>query len=213
MNLRILGGLCAVVVPALAGAQAAPDTGKACFAARPVPECKTFWITEVGWYHRAFGSGSIQNVPAGVYARPELNGHLSWELGLMSNRSRGIAVGGTLLVGGGGGSWRFGLNGRYRRWLGERSSIDVSAGPLGVVTHAPYSQPHRAAYGMNAAVALGWRDWAAVTVSADAVRGGGHNATAVYTGVRLGSYPAIVATAAVAAYIGLLLALLSGEGT
>lgn len=205
---------CAAGVPAVAGAQGASDTAAACFAGNPLPQCKTFWITEVGYYHRAFGGGSLQqSVPPGAYRRPDLYNHFAWELGRMSNRGPRAAVGGTLLIGGGGSGFRYGVKGRYRRWVGERSSLDVSAGPLGVVTRSQYSEPRISGYGITGGVALGWKDWAAVTVNADAVRGQGRNAGALYGGVRLGSYPAIVATAGIAAYIGLLLVLLSGEGT
>ena len=63
VGLRILCGLCAVVVPTLAAAQAAADTGKVCFAAKPLPECRTFWLTEVGYYKRAFGYEFFRPLP------------------------------------------------------------------------------------------------------------------------------------------------------
>lgn len=204
---------CTVAVAKVAGAQATPVTAAACLAGKPLPQCKTFWITEVGYYHRVFGGGSIQDVPPGAYRRPGLDDHFSWELGRMSNRSPRTAVGGTLLAGGGGSNWRFGLNGRYRRWVSARGTLDVSAGPLGVVTRSPYPQQRTSGYGIAGAVALGWNDWAAVTVNADAVRGRGRSASALYGGVRLGSYPAIIATTGIAAFFGLLLVLMSGEGT
>jgi hypothetical protein len=204
---------CTVGVATVATGQATLDTAAACFAGGPLPQCKTFWITEVGYYHRAIGGGAIQDFPSGVFRRPDLDDHFKWELGRMSNRSQRSAVGGALFFGGGGSNWRFGVDGRYRRWLGGRSSLDLSAGPLGVVTRSPYSQPSTRGYGISGGVALGWNDWAALTVNADAVRGRGRNAGAVYGGVRLGSYPAMGATAAIAAYVGLLLLLLGGEGT
>jgi hypothetical protein len=205
--------LCTAIVPLVAAAQPAPDTARACFAGRPLPECTTFWITEVGYYHRAFGGGSIQPVPPDFPGRLDLDNHFSWELGRMSNRSLRSAVGGTILIGGGGSGLRFGVKARYRRWLSERSALDLSAGALGVVTRLPYSQPSPRGYGITGDVAVGWKDWAAINVRADAVRGEGRNAAAVYSGIRLGSYPAIIATAGVAAIVALLIALLSGEGT
>jgi hypothetical protein len=108
---------------------------------------------------------------------------------------------------------RFGLKGRYRHWIPERRFVEVSAGPFGIATHAPFSEPSAIGFGLTGDLTVGWRDWIAVTARGDAVRGSGHTAGAVYGGVRLGSYPGIVATAAVAAYIGLLLALIGGEGT
>ena len=213
VGLRILCVLCALVLPALAGGQAAPDTGKACFTASPLPECRTFWVTEVGYYKRAFGNGVFPASPLPGERRPDLDSHGSWEVGLMSNRSPRTAVGGTVLVGIGGSTLRLGLKGRYRRWIPERKFVEVSAGALRVATNTPYSQGRITGFGITGDVSVGWRDWVALTARADAVRGSGHAASAVYGGVRLGSYPAIVATAAVAAYIGLVLVLLSGEGT
>ncbi len=212
VGLRILCGLCAVVAPALAGGQAA-DTGKACFAAKPLPECRTFWLTEVGYYKRAFGYGVFPSSPLPGERRPDLDSHGSWEVGLMSNRSLRTAVGGTFLVGTGGSTFRLGLKGRYRRWIPERKFVEVSAGALRVATSSPYSQGRSTGFGITGDVSVGWRDWVALTARADAVRGSGHTAGAVYGGVRLGSYPGIVATAAIVAYIGLLLALLAGEST
>ena len=213
VGLRILCGLCAVVVPTLAAAQAAADTGKVCFAAKPLPECRTFWLTEVGYYKRAFGYGVFPASPLPDERRPDLDSHGSWEVGLMSNRSPRTAVGATVLVGIGGSTSRLGLKGRYRRWIPERKFVEVSAGALRVATNTPYSAGRITGFGITGDVSVGWRDWVALTARGDAVRGSGHTAGAVYAGVRLGSYPAIVATAAVAAYIGLILALLSGEGT
>jgi hypothetical protein len=213
VGFRILCRLCTVVVPALAAAQAAPDTGKACFTARPLPECRIFWLTEVGYYKRAFGAGVFPASPLPGENRRDLASHGSWEVGLMSNRSPRTAVGGTVLVGIGGSTLRLGLKGRYRRWIPERKFVEVSAGALRVATSTPYSQGRSTGFGITGDVSVGWRDWIAATARADAVHGSGHTAGAVFGGVRLGSYPAIVATAAVAAFIGLLLALLSGEGT
>lgn len=205
--------LCTVIVPMIAAAQSTADPARACFAGRPLPECKTFWLTEVGYYHRASGGGSVQRVPADFAGRLDLDDHFSWELGRMWNRTARTAVGSTLLFGGGGSGLRFGVKGRYRRWLSQRSSLDFSAGALGVVTRSPYSQPNARGYGVTGEVALGWKDWAAIAVRADAVRGADRNAAAVYTGVRLGSYPAITVTAAIAAYAAVIFALMSGEGT
>ena len=210
---RILCGLYAVMLPALAAAQAAPDTGKACFTARPLPECRTFWLTEIGYYWSAFGPEAARPGSSPGDRQPDLNSHGSLELGLMSNRNPRTAVGGTAFIGTGGSTLRYGLKGRYRHWISDRRFAEVSAGPVGVSSHWPDSPRWSSGVGITGDVSLGWRDWVAVTARAEAVRGRGHTRGAVYGGVRLGSYPAIVATAAVAAYIALIVALLSGEGT
>lgn len=202
-----------VIVPTAAAAQATPDTAAVCFAGRPLPYCRTFWLTEVGYYRSAFGPQAAQpNSPPGD-RQPDLNSHGSLELGLMSNRDPRTAVGGTAFIGIGGSTLRYGLKGRYRRWISERRFAEVSGGPVRISSHWPDSPLWSSGVGITGDVSLGWRDWVAVTARAEAVRGGGHTRGALYGGLRLGSYPAIVATAAVAAYIGLLLALIGGEGT
>jgi hypothetical protein len=210
VGLWILCLLPVAVTPNLVTAQVTPDTGKACFAGRPLPECRTFWLIEVELFHRSFGSGSIQRVPTPGYHRPDLNNHASWEFGGMSNRSGHTAVGGTFLFGLGGSGVRFGLKGRYRRWVTEQGFVDVSAGPLHAATRSQYPQLRASGNGITGDIALGWRDWAAFSVRADAVRGGGRGASAVYVGGRLGSYPAIVATAGITAFVALIYAAYSG---
>lgn len=196
VGLGALYTLCVAIVPTSAAAQATADNGSACLATQPLPECRTFWLTEVGYYRPVIGTGSTQrNQTAGI-GGPGLAKYYSWELGRMSNRSRRTAVGGTFLIGMEG---RFGLKGRYRRWMPNRGFVDVSAGALRAMIHLPAPQFDTPGYGITGDVALGWRDWAAITVRADALRGGGRTAGAVYGGVRLGSYPAIAATMAAAA--------------
>lgn len=194
--------------------QTTSESRSHCFSPRQLPECKSFWLTEVGYYRRAAGGGSFQsNSPAG--RRPDLDNHFSWELGGMWNRSARTALGGTVLVGGGGGGsgLRFGVKGRYRHWTSKRGSVDISAGPLYAVTHSDYPQLRASGAGVSGDVSLNWKDWAAVTVRAEALRGGGRNAGAAYTGFRLGSYPAVFGMATMAAFLGLLTLAYSGEGT
>jgi hypothetical protein len=197
VGLGALFTLRVVIVPANVGAQTTPDSGSVCFEARPLPECKTFWLTEAGYYRPVIGTGSTQRNQTAGFDGPELARYYSWELGGMSNRSRRTAVGATFLIGMEG---RFGLKGRYRRWLPNRGFVDASAGALRAMVHLPAPHFDTPSYGITGDVALGWRDWAAITVRADALRGGGRTTAALYGGVHLGSYPAVLATAAAIAY-------------
>jgi hypothetical protein len=79
-----------------------------------------------------------------------------------------------------------------------------------VVVRRPYPELDRQAFGITTDASLGWRDFGALTVRADVVRGGGRTASALYGGARLGSYPAVVATAAYAALIAAFIAAISG---
>jgi hypothetical protein len=101
-----------------------PLQAQNCFRGQPLPECKSFWITEFGWGIRV-GSGF-----EGSY--------LTSEIGKMFNlkRNNHYALGATALVG-----YtpledrdrniyeiRFGIKPRVRRWLNSTMSIDLSAG-------------------------------------------------------------------------------------
>jgi hypothetical protein len=194
-----------VAMSTVAKAQAPPESESVCFVGKPMPRCKTFWLTEFGYYHRALGTGFIQDFETASFDRPDLDNHYAWDIGFMSNRSPLTAIGGTVHLGADGSGVRIGLKGRHRRWIAGNGVMDVSAGVLRAGIRAPYPELNEAAYGVTGDVALGWRDWAALTVRADVLRGDGRTVSALYGGVRLGSYPAIVGTVAAAAYLALLL--------
>ena len=178
-----------------------------------MPRCKTFLLTEAGQYWRMTGTEFTRQLDAHTFSLPDLEGHLSWELGLMSNRSPHNALGGTVLIGVGGNGGRLAVKGRYRRWLGEQGTLDLSVGALRA-SHRPSGDRQYAtsefAHGITGNVALGWKDWAALTVRADALSSGDRTISGVYGGVRLGSQPAILATAAVAALAAVLIATYGG---
>jgi hypothetical protein len=159
----------------------------------------------LGYHHRAIGTGFIQEFETASFDRPDLDNHYTWDIGFMANRSPRTAVGGMLHLGADGSGVRIGLKGRHRQWIAGNGVMDVSAGVLRAGIRAPYPELNEAGYGITGDVALGWRDWAALTVRADVLRGGGRTVSALYGGVRVGSYPAIVGTVAAAAYITLLL--------
>jgi hypothetical protein len=130
--------LCA---PALAGAQT-------CFRGRPLPTCKTFWITESGLGTR------VNRGPGGASA--DLFATL--EIGRMSNRSDRTALGATVLVGVGdqissSTDVMLGFKPRYRHWLGPTTSLELSpgvfysvvAGRVGLTAHAAINLADRVA--------------------------------------------------------------------
>src|SRR5687767_6650484 len=201
-----------VAMSTVAEAQAPPESESGCFVGKPMPRCKTFWLTELGYYHRAMGTGFIQEFETASFDRPDLGNHYTLDIGFMSNRGPRTAIGGTVHLGADGSGVRIGLKGRHRRWIAGKGVMDVSAGVLRAGIRAPYPELNEAAYGLTGDVALGWRDWAALTVRADVLRGDGRTVSALYGGVRFGSYPAIVGTVAAAAYLALLFAAY-GAGT
>lgn len=194
-------------------AQRAPALEASCFRGRPAPECGSFWITEAGYYRRLGGSEVDRNLGDVTIAAPALDSHLSWEVGGMVNHGPIEAFGGTLLVGVDNAGARLAVKARYRRWLGRSSTLDFSGGPARAVARVPDTggaRFHTRAYGVTGDIALGWGDWAAVTVRAEALRVGDRTVGAVYGGARLGSYPAVGVTVAGALYVALLVAALSG---
>lgn len=201
-----------IAVPAAAKAQSPPEPASNCFVGRPMPKCKTFWLTEFAYHRRAIGTGFVEDFETASFERPDLDDHYSWDIGVMWNRGPRTALGGTLHLGGGGSEVRIGLKGRHRRWIAGKGVMDVSAGVLRATVRAPHPTLSAPGYGLTGDIALGWRDWAALTARADVLRGDGRTVSALYGGIRLGSYPAIVGTVAAAAYIALLLAAI-GSGT
>lgn len=193
------------MVPSAAVAQAARDSAAFCFTGRPLPRCKTFLLTEFGRYWLMTGTEFSQQRDMYTFDLPDLDGHISWEIGAMSNLNPNSAAGGTILFGIDGNGGRLALKGRYRRWLGDQGMLDASAGALRASLR-PHPNLSAIGYGITGDVALGWRDLAALTVRAEALSSGDRTVGGVYGGVRLGSYPAIIATAALAALIALFIA-------
>jgi hypothetical protein len=84
-----------------------------CFKAKPLPDCKQFWITEL--------------VGAADVAGEWTDNMVSGEVGLMVNLNKKHAVGGTGFVDLGNYA-AFGVKGRYRFWLNKNFGIDAGVG-------------------------------------------------------------------------------------
>jgi hypothetical protein len=140
-------------------------------------------------------SGFTEPWGTGERYREDFGSHVSWEVGRMFNRKPNTARGGTVHFGIGSAGFRVGLKGKYRRWIGTRGALDVSAGLLRTETQGSFEDSWRVpAAGVTGDVAFGWGDLGAVSVRADALRANGRTVGAVYGGVRLGGVPAIAAT-------------------
>ena len=112
--------LLASLVPAPLGAEPTSSIGRThslCWRGHPYPECRSFLITEVGISY-ALGSPPA-HVGTGAFVA---------DLGLMKSISELAAVGGTAHARLGGDYARAGVRGRYRRWLGRSTSVDLSPG-------------------------------------------------------------------------------------
>ncbi len=131
-----------------------------------------------------------------------LESHASVELGWLRNLSDRSALGGTLVVGSmsGDGS-RYGVKGRYRRWLDGQFAVDVEGGPLAVSGgsgHSPFARD--GAFGATTGVEFAYRDLIAVSANVDAVRGD-RAQSGVFLGVRAGSWAAPVFAAGLIALV------------
>ncbi len=131
----------------------------------------------------------------------------------MVNRAPKSAVGATVLLGKDGIGNRVGLKGRYRWWLDqEGGTLDLSAGLLSAETAGSFPDFSPQAMGLTADLSFGWRDFIATSVRGDLLRRRDQTVNAVYGGLRLGSYPAVVGTAAAAIVIGVFYAFFFARG-
>jgi hypothetical protein len=176
--------------------------GSLCWSGKPMPECRTFLVTELGVY------GRLDEDPT-MAANNTL--FLSLDLGLMKNISTKAAVGFTAYGGSGDAHARVGVRFRYRRWLSRHTSLDFAPGLIlygsedGGYTHQ--------APGAVLGATWNWRDWVAVGVEVEHSRyeiegyipgefAAPRNVsdTTWRLGGKLGSAPGVLGTAAVVGF-------------
>jgi len=147
----------------------------ACFRGKPLPECRTFWITEAGALYR-FGLAETHHewYETLMY---------SWELGLMFNRSMRHALGGTLFFDFDDytNNVQVGFRPRYRRWLWHGISLDIAPG---IILSASKSR----GFAVSGEAIVYAHDFIAVTLRLDMKEGRAMG----YAGMRFCSYPGLV---------------------
>lgn len=166
----------ALVMAGASAAAAQSREGKACFQPRPLPVCRSFWVTE-------FGVQYFVNRPPGINTERRLLG--TWELGWMRNRSADDAVGGSIFLSTNDHAQRSGVRARYRRWVGGDAALDIS--PALIVFQADEDLEVHARLGAALQAAVSWHDWLGLTTQLEAAHGG----VRLQTGVRLGGYPGV----------------------
>lgn len=134
----VLLGLVALIallgLPAVAGAQAPGGAGPErpgggfCFRAAPLPECRSFVVSEVAVGRRLFGT----EAPEGQLLDQMMEWRAVIEIGAMVNRDERSAVGGSGVLRLGDEVLIWGLRGRYRRWLSNGDAWEISAAALSV---------------------------------------------------------------------------------
>jgi hypothetical protein len=210
---------CIAASAAPASAQIQPEQGEFCWKGRPAPACRVFLVAEGSLYAPFAGSRYTRRGFEGEITRSlELTWYAAWEVGGMVNVDENDAVGAVVLVGGDANGARMALKGRFRRWLGPAAALDLGAGVLRAGRSVPHvdrpGNQHVTAVGLTGDAGLGFTEWASLGVRADVLFSGGGQgpATAYYGGVRLGTRPALAATAAPLVFAAIVF-LVAGSGS
>ncbi len=158
---------------------ASPLAGYAqtCFQGKPLPNCKSFWITEI-----TVGIDVISSYAGGL---------VTPEVGLMANLNKKHAIGGTAFLDITDNAG-FGVKGRYRYWMSKNFSIDAGAG--GKISDT---------WTVLADGSLVYGGW--IGIGGRVEHWGGHNGeTALFATAKVGGWPA-VGTVGVAAVVAAVL--------
>lgn len=188
-----------------------------CWSPRALPRCGSFAITEVAFTAPLATTRTDRHPVYGYGSYEDFGRALRWSAGFMWNTSARHAQGVTVATTASDGSgFAPSIEWRNRFWKGaSRSYLDLSAGyarkdvfirPAGGDGHGYSVTGH----GVTATAAVAPIDLIGVLARADAVftRGRAHYGLSV--GAQTGSYGGMVVTAAIAAYVGLLIAALAG---
>ncbi len=113
----------AAIVPMAAARAGAPEEAEPrprfSLRGKPLPECSSFLITEFGLYYLVNRNGSLSE---------RRDTFATFDLGYMRNIDRANAAGVVLHLGGDNRRTGLGAGVRYRRWLGRRTSLNVTLG-------------------------------------------------------------------------------------
>jgi len=172
-----------------------------CFAGRPLPECRSFAVLELGYAHRLDGALEATGGSPQVHY---LNGELGW----MFNRSGRLAVGGTVFMGAlvdYAFELRPGLKARARYWLGNRTAVDVGAGVvLGrVPIDRSIGSPEERRPGVSAHLGLSLHDALHLMVQTEYLANPVDRDLVGYVGARLGAKPAMWSAIIIGPLLGL----------
>lgn len=171
-----------------------------CWRPRPAPLCRAYIPTEFAYEHPVASTWT----QTGPFQEDDFNRRFTMAAGLMRNRGPSTALGGLLafttdhpeglgLLRG---------EGRYRRWIGSRTGVDVG---LGLAQQWVYSRDgveDVRAVGFTAGVGLDFQ-FIGVDARIDRLRGGGRSRNGAFVGVHAGS-EAAAAASSVAALVTLI---------
>jgi hypothetical protein len=182
-------------------------SAQTCFPGRPLPGCRSFPITEIGYAHR------LDKAPSATGGDPQVH-YLNGEVGWMFNRSPRLAIGGTAFAGAlvdYAFEFRPGVKGRVRYWIDPRTGFDLGAGAvLGrtPVSRTPNSaEEHR--LGGAGHVGLSFHDAALLLLEVEYLPNPVDRDFAGYVGARFGSKPAMWTAVIIGPALGVLALLAS----
>jgi hypothetical protein len=158
-----------------AAAQSTTGEGRACFEPRPMPLCRSFWVTEFGLQY------FVSEPPGRIEDQRRVL--VTWELGWMQNRSPSDAIGGSVFLATNDNTHRSGVRARYRRWTGGGTALDIS--PALIIFEADEDMDVHATLGAALQASVSWRDWIGVSSQLEAIGSG----VRLQAGFRLGGYP------------------------
>jgi hypothetical protein len=115
-----------------------PLPAKAQFSLKPspLPTCKAFLLTEIGYYYR------VSSFPEDLYPDYKHHSYFTSNIGLMMNLSSKFSIGAANFVGiDNGHEIRWGAKVRARRWFGPEKSADLSLGLNFADSRTYYDKP------------------------------------------------------------------------
>jgi hypothetical protein len=182
-------------------------SAQTCFPGRPLPGCRSFPITEIGYAHR------LDKTPFATGGEPQVH-YFNAEVGWMFNRSPRLAIGGTVFAGAlvdYAFEFRPGVRARVRYWIDPRTGVDLGAGLVVGRTPASgtFNSPDEHRLGGAGHVGLSFHDAAILILEVEYLRNPVDRDLAAYAGARIGSRPAMWTTLIVGPLLGLLALLAS----
>lgn len=180
-----------------------------CWRGKPLPACRSFWLTELSaeyayastTTHYRYDYGTVVD----AYSRPDVSSRVIWTIGPMFNTSRMRAIGVTLSAGAENDGSRVAIEARRRWWAdtsGAHPTFDLSAGVVREDVPPPQSRSLNAAYGLTAGGYMIGADLVQLNARGDLLLTGGRVRAGGTVGAGLGSYAAASATVVAALLVG-----------
>jgi hypothetical protein len=121
VGLIALSALVLVPISTLAAEVSLKPRRSFSFDPKPGTECRWFLVTEMS---------ALSQFARTNHLTPTGRRLIAWQLGAMANLNRNQSLGGAFQVGSGSNRYRIAAGAIYRRWLRNRSFVDLTAGPI-----------------------------------------------------------------------------------